>query len=278
MSKIRLKMSIGLNIQKLLVWVLVVGIFSGELWGLDPERAYSLRPERFGIAYEEIQIETPDGYGLNAWMMSPADSVARGSTVVIAYGDAGNMGYCLAYAFNLLRRGHHVLTFDYRGFAQSEDFAMDTSQYYYNEFAVDLAAAVQRAREWQPENRVGVWAFSMGSLMAVLAWEQSPFDWLAAEGVIHSPKRTMERIIQEKGIRQPLPAGAEDAPNKAGMMDIPMLLFCGEEDSITTCEEAREMTEGHPERRVVTFAGGHLQGVQRLGFGKYLDEMERIIP
>lgn len=125
---------------------------------------------------------------------------------------------------------------------------------------------------------MGVWAFSMGSLMAVLAWEAVPFDWLAAEGVIHSPRRTARRIWKDKGIRQPLPKGAGSARRRGKKMDIPMLLICGEEDRITTCEDVEKMAAGRAERRVLSFGGGHLQGVPVLGFRKYLDEIEHIIP
>ncbi|MGB3800395.1 MAG: hypothetical protein WA952_11330 [Lewinella sp.] len=47
------------------------------LLAINPQRDYTLKPDRFGITYTEQRVETADGAQLNTWHMTPAARVEK---------------------------------------------------------------------------------------------------------------------------------------------------------------------------------------------------------
>ncbi len=235
-----------------------------------------MTPDKIGLKYEEHQLATPDGHQLNTWLLLP-DTPSQAQTIVFAYGDAGNMSYSLAYAHPLVQRGYTVVLIDYRGFGHSSDFAYDANQYYYNEYATDLCTTLRWTKEQRPDHKTAVWAFSMGTLMATLAYEREEFDALIAEGLVWSPVKCRERIKELKGKELKLPEGAAEAPEQLEKMTIPMLLVAGKEDQITSLSDSQAAAEGKSNRRVLEHDGQHLRGVLSLGMDVYLEAIERLL-
>ncbi|MEM1320005.1 MAG: alpha/beta fold hydrolase [Bacteroidota bacterium] len=241
--------------------------------GINPVREYTMTPDQAGMAYEAHRLTTLDAYELEAWWLHPYEDTSS-VTFVLAYGDAGNMSYSLAYASSLLRRGYRVLLFDYRGFGHSTDFTHDPQALYHQEYAIDLATALLWVKARRPKDRIAVWAFSMGTLMATLAYEQAPFDALIAEGLIESPLACVARIEELKGTALVLPEGAEEAPKLLRGMSIPMLLVAGTGDEVTPLSASMAVAEGRPERRVLPHNGEHLRAAVSLGLPEYMEEIE----
>lgn len=180
------------------------------LQAIDPVREYQLRPEDFKLAYKEVKIDTPDGYRLHTWVMQPESDQRKECTFVIAGSDAGNMGFTLAYAFQLVRRGFTVVTFDYRGFGHSSDFAYNPNYYYHSEYITDFVAVMDWIKEEGLSAKTGVLAFSMGTLIASAGYEPSPYDFLVGEAFIRSPRKNVRRSKRIKGKQLNLPETARD--------------------------------------------------------------------
>jgi pimeloyl-ACP methyl ester carboxylesterase len=67
---------------------------------------------------EAIELVTDDDLRLGAWFLPAIDAGDEpGSAVLVCNGNAGSRAHRLPLAQALSERGHHVLLFDYRGYA-----------------------------------------------------------------------------------------------------------------------------------------------------------------
>jgi uncharacterized protein len=252
-------------------------LFSQTNYAINPVRDYPRTPKDLGLNYEELKLDTQDGYSLNTWILEPAPEKRKDYTFVLAYGDAGNMSYSLPYAAALVARGYPVVLFDYRGFGHSSYFVMNLNQYYYNEFVTDFETVLQWIKRRQPQQKIGVWAFSMGTMVATLGYKETPFDLLIGEAFVINPLTTALRIQNQKGKTLALPKGAKKVAKRLNKIDIPMLVVCGKTDNITTLQDGKAITDGYPKRKLLAFEGDHLRGAMLLGFEKYLNKIEQMM-
>lgn len=251
---------------------LIIGAYA-----INPVREYKATPENFGLPYKEQKIKTADGYLLNTWLVEPKEDSGKNYTFVIAYGDAGNMSYQLPYIAALVARGYTVVTFDYRGFGQSSDFEINKEQQYYNEFTTDLITALHWAKQQNSNDKIIVWAFSMGTIMATQAFKKEPFDILVGEGFVVAPPQVVERIKVQKGKTLVLPKGATQVENNIKKINIPMLLVCAKYDTITTLDDCHKITRGFRNRKVLEFEGKHLEGAFVIGLQNYIEKIEKMM-
>lgn len=79
------------------------------------------RPSQFGITdAEELMIPTPDGESLSAFFLRANKQYARGITILMFHGNAGNNGYRLPIAKILQDDvGCNILMLEYRGYGLS---------------------------------------------------------------------------------------------------------------------------------------------------------------
>lgn len=117
------------------------------LFAVNPERGYKAKPDKYKIEFRESVIKTPDEARINTWTFEPQTAAKIGTTIILAGGDAGNMGYLIIYADGLRKQGFRVVSFDYRGFGESSDFTTSREILYYDEFATDLQAVIAIAKD-----------------------------------------------------------------------------------------------------------------------------------
>lgn len=262
--------------------VIILSIFNSFFsLALKPDSLYLMRPDSLKLKYESLKITTPDSLKLQVWKIIPELKVKNNSTIILTYGDSGNMSYWLNQAAILSQRGFSVILFDYRGFGESSSFEMNQNQLYYNEFAIDLISVIKWAKTEFPENKIGIWALSMGTIMSTIALEKEPLDFFVGEGFVFNPIKIKSKIFELKGKEILLPDGHTEIQNKINTLAMPMLLFAGSEDIITTIEDSKNIVSQRKNRSIVTFNGGHLQGFQSLTkkyFGDlYILKIEKLI-
>lgn len=95
---------------------------------LKPDSLYQMTPDSLKLKYESLKITTPDSLNLKVWKIIPELKVKNNSTIILAYGDSGNMSYWLHQAAILSQKGFAVILFDYRGFGESSSFKMNPNQ------------------------------------------------------------------------------------------------------------------------------------------------------
>jgi pimeloyl-ACP methyl ester carboxylesterase len=82
-----------------------------------PSRAIIETPDRAGLDYRDLGLETDDGERLHGWWIgAQAEPVGH---LLLCHGNAGNVGDRVLHAALLTATGFDVLLFDYRGYGRS---------------------------------------------------------------------------------------------------------------------------------------------------------------
>ena len=103
--------------HRLLLLVLLLLFQAVTVWAIKPSKIWVATPDALGMKYQTVALTTPDHVQLTGWLIEPAANVPdRHTTMVVAYGDFGNMSYELNQARALSAAGYRVYLFDYRGF------------------------------------------------------------------------------------------------------------------------------------------------------------------
>jgi len=243
-------------------------------FAINPMKEYKMKPNVFEIKYEEKKIPTLDGALLNTWIMNTAEKEnTKDCTIIITGSDAGNMGYSLAYAANLLAHGYDVITYDYRGFGESSDFDFNANNVYHSEYIQDFNTIINWTSKNKRTEKIAVLSFSMGTLIATAGYQDSKYDLLIAEGFIQSPCTNRKRIKKLKGKKLSLPKGHKKHGKAINNLNIPILVFSSKNDPITTLEDSKKIVSKKKNRKLVEFDGEHLRGAFTMGMDNYIKEI-----
>lgn len=248
-------------------------------FGINPAKEYILKPDAIGLNYEEIIINSDDA-ALKTWIIEPKTDVSKNTTIILAYPDAGNMSYFTYHASIFASHGYRVVTFDYRGFGESSDFEVERMNLYHKEFIDDLTSVVDKVSQTYKADRIGIWGLSMGAVVAVQAYERikDHVDFMILEGLVTDLEVHGSRLKQSKDVEINLPADFKAYPQHLKSIDIPVILFAGTEDAITTTQDAIALSKQMKNVKVVTYEGGHLRGFQaweQQDFGQgYLERVD----
>lgn len=244
--------------MKKLLTIVLIGLTT-KIFAITPSREYRQVPDMFGIKYSEYKIQTPDNYELNVWDYSLIDNVIPTKTMIIVGPDAGNMGFHIWHAKMLRDKGVRVIAFDYRGFGKSSDFAIVKENLYHTEFATDLDSVIKSTKEKYPNEKVGLYALSMGTYISLIRKET--IDFFVAEGFYNDPQLLKERIkmTKEKETLLPIQSTKIEKINPT----VPVLIFCASEDKTTVTADAEAFKKDN-NVTIVQFQGAHLTGISVL--------------
>lgn len=250
-------------------------------WAIKPSKVWIATPDSMGLTYQTVALTTPDHVPLVAWVVEPAANVPdRHTTMVLAYGDMGNMSQWLYQTQALARNGYRVYLFDYRGFGHSADVALDSQRLYYHEFSVDLGTALADARCRFPRNRTGIIAFSMGTIMGSELAAAGKTDFFISEGYVANPQRIVAEQLQRRQKVVTLPEEAASYALLARRINCPWFLVGGTTDTNTSLADSvvvARVARRRQRRQVFAFEGGHLEGMYRLTEAEYGDKYVREI-
>ena len=259
-----------------LLLLLTLLLPTGRAWALKPTRTWITTPDSLGLKYQTVALTTPDHAQLAGWVIEPDANVPdQRTTMVLAYGDAGNMSMWLDNAKALSKGGYRVYMFDYRGFGHSADFAIDSKRLYYSEFTTDLRTALADARRRYPRNRTGIISFSMGSIMGSEVAAAGRCDFFIAEGYVGSPQGIVAYQLQSRQKVVALPPEAAAYSQNAPRIKCPWLLIGGTADLNTPLADSVavvRVAKCRQRREVLTFEGGHLAGMYALSVAEYGDK------
>jgi len=253
------------------ITLLLILSFAINSFALKPDLKYLQKPDELNISYEEYFVSTPDNFKLKTWVCSPQKELDNKKTIILAYGDAGNMSYWLSQVAELVKNGFTVVTFDYRGFGESDYFKIDNDYLYYNEFANDLVSVIRWTKNKTTENHIGIWALSMGTIMSTLAIQEESVDFLIAEGFVISPKKIKQVIKELKNKDIFLPTDSDRYEIALNQLSIKTLLFSGEQDIVTTVKDSKYVKSLNGQNKLIEFNGNHLQGFQVLSSNDFGD-------
>ncbi|MDR3057932.1 MAG: alpha/beta fold hydrolase [Prevotella sp.] len=266
-------------IKKTILYVLLFHISTLNGYSLNPEKKYKYAISDFDInVSDSLYIKTADGYNIFTCYFDPKRGDIN-KTIIISYGDAGNLSYYFSYARQLTNYGYSVVLFDYRGFGKSDDFEINRDQLFYTEFARDLAAVINHTRLKYPKNSIGVMAFSMGTIFATLVSDIAPIDFIIAENYvtnIYTVKKRLENIARNASLfLLPTDISSQDYLVKIKKIKTPTLVFASTLDKVTTLEDSYTLLENN-QCKIITYEGNHGCGLLTLS-EKYYDEINQFL-
>lgn len=137
-----------------------------------PGRMLEATPQRLGLEYDDVTVQTADGVSIHGWYVHAEDP--RG-TVLFLHGNAGNISHRLDSIAIFTELGFDTYIFDYRGYGQSGGTTSEDGTY------LDAEAAwhyLVEQRGLAPDSIV-IFGRSLGG--AVASWLAARYD---AGGVI----------------------------------------------------------------------------------------------
>lgn len=251
--------------------ILILILTSQICFGLKPETKYIATPDSLGLTNQTNKITSSNGIELNSWLIESDKEIKNGTTLILCYGDMGNMSYWLNQAGILSQVGYDVLLFDYRGFGESSKFDISSDYLYYDEFADDLSNVIKWAKNNLKYNELGLISFSMGTIMSTIALQEENVDFFIGEGFVLNPKEIQAKIKQSKEKLVLLPKSSKMYNKMIKSLELPMLLFSGTQDNITTKEDSEKAILNSKNGKVITFEGNHLEGFIKLS-GEYFGQ------
>ena len=240
--------------RNLIISILILNAIT--LAAIKPNRVYSYTPDMLDLTYEEFKVMTNDGAELNVWHLP---SEGEGTPVVISQSDAGNMGDWLYLGLYLQAYGLDVWMYDYRGFGQSNDFAIVQDQLFHTEFVQDLKAVAEHVCQ-KTGKSPALLGISMGTIIVneYLRVADIPVSKVVFDGYVPDPKAWNSRLAAN-GKSVTLPDGYKNRKYRQKNRDI--LFIVSEKDAYSTLSDIPRAGKG--KQVVKTFDCEHISGFFR---------------
>jgi pimeloyl-ACP methyl ester carboxylesterase len=267
------------NILWIMISILLLSLWSFYL-AIRPFKISSpLTPQDFGLQYEKVAFETKDKLILKGWFIPSKKAHAK--TIIFLHGYPADKGNILpAHVF--LHEDYNLLFFDFRYLGESQG-AYSTAG---KAEVWDLRAALDYLHT-RKIHEVGVWGFSLGGAVALLAAPEckeikaliaySPYarlDWMAEEHYrIPGLGYVLGKLLRYWGLLFLDLDLNEVMPIKAlTKIEIPVLLIFSEKDEVVSFRHAvlfNEEAKGKEKVKVVITGNK--------GHGELVGNYEKII-
>jgi fermentation-respiration switch protein FrsA (DUF1100 family) len=225
-----------------------------------PSRAFYAKPADAGLEHEDVDFQAEDGTRLHGWWIRTERRPAV-AHVLLAHGNAGNIGDRVLHARLLADAGLDVFLFDYRGYGRSEGRPDEEGTYR------DARAARQALlrRDGVDGGRVVYLGESIGGAVALALAVETPPMGLVLQSAFTSVK-DMGRLHYPF-----IPAAiVPDAyPNlrRVARIGTPLLVIHGDRDDIVPVGHGRALFEAapQPKRLEIVRGAGHNDLLDAMG-------------
>ena len=166
------KMSVEVITSILRIFVVLFAVMLViSLWGFyisirPPKIVSSITPRTYNMQYENVSFQTADGITLRGWHVPSANETNK--TLILLHGYPADKGDILP-ALAFLQKDFNLLLFDFRYLGESEGSYSTAGA----KEIEDLLAAIRFLKS-RAITEVGVWGFSMGGAVALMAIERAP--------------------------------------------------------------------------------------------------------
>ena len=142
-----------------------------SLWGFytsvrPPKIVSAITPLNLGMSYQDVAFTTSDGLTLSGWYI-PRRTATK-ETLILLHGYPADKGNILPL-LSFLHEDYNLFLFDFRYLGKSEGSYSTAGA----KEVEDLLAAIRFLKSRGVEE-VGVWGFSMGGAVALMAIEKAP--------------------------------------------------------------------------------------------------------
>ncbi len=126
----------------------------------------SITPAALNVPYENVSFNTSDGILIKGWFIPSAKPYAK--TIILLHGYPADKGDILPSRL-FLHHDYNLLFIDFRYFGESGGHYSTVGK----DEVLDLLAAIQYLKT-RDINEVGVWGFSLGGSVALMAAAKAP--------------------------------------------------------------------------------------------------------
>jgi len=265
-----------------IVFCVLFVLVSQVLWALEPVREYSIKPDEYGINYEEITIDTEDGLKLKGWLYKPRSASSK--IIVMSHSGDGNMADLIELATNFVTLDYYVITYDYRGYGESSDFKINNNFYIYAQFEKDLNAVMDYVKKYHSRTRtVHMWGVGMGGGLSLAVAANRPE---VTAVIADSPYATLEGIkanIQKANDKDMLlPIGynkvaiePQYALSEKGNNLTSILFIVGDADKVYTVKDIKSLAKLKKNTNVYTVKDGNYKNNFTTNKAKYFEEIKK---
>lgn len=148
--------------QFFIILFIVAGV---QAQALNPSREYKVRPDKYGMAYQEEKIPVKDGASLNAWFFELPKKTTN--WVVMCGSGDGNMADNIELAGQFLSAGWNVCMFDYRGYGSSSEFQVDADIFIYPQFINDMHGVLDYLRKSRAITKFDLYGQGIGAGLSI---------------------------------------------------------------------------------------------------------------
>lgn len=217
-------------------------------------------PADFGLVFEDIEVETTGKDALRGWFVPATDPKA---TVLIHHGTIVNRSVMLDHCRLLHDHQYNTITYDYRGFGDSDGDAMLT--HILDDADAMLAALDSRAD--RGSDRIILFGSSLGTLptFAQAARGRHDIIGIVLEGSF--PGELPVWSLPLIGL-PPIPGASCGIPAELNPMPhaleatVPKLFMQSRDDALTPLDDARRLYEATAgPKQFVELTGPHTRGI-----------------
>lgn len=240
--------------------LLLLLFYSLSCFGINPKKDYISTPKDYDIVYQEQIIKTNNAE-ICIWISEPKPNTSDNKkikTIILAYGDYGNMSYYLPYISFYTDLGYRVVSFDYRGFGKSSSFTINQNMLLYDEFSLDLKSIITYCKKVLKTKKVGILSLSMGTIITAIALQNENIEYIIAEGCVYDVPDVIKRLkdIKRKDV---VINKLYDLPKKWSFIKAKILIFVARNDEITNVTDAQNIVlQNDLKRFLAIYEGNHL--------------------
>jgi pimeloyl-ACP methyl ester carboxylesterase len=286
--------------QRFLILIVLFFLFQ-TIFALKPDRIYPYKPEVFGLIYKEFKVKTEDNLKLNVWFFPAQDTLPWGSvwsnpikrdyklidnqkrpTIIIMPADAGNMAPSAQFAYFICNHGYNVVTFDWRGFGESDNWSINENYLCYTEFFKDINAVVDTIKTLKEvdSKNIGIYGFSMSAFVSFPVFQQNKdLKCFIGRALSADYEGIRDFWLKEEGRNTMLPSDylVDYYPiNMANNVNRPCFLITGELDKLTPPERAQDIyskLKGEKEIWIVKNVGHGVEWDESIGLRNFVSRM-----
>jgi fermentation-respiration switch protein FrsA (DUF1100 family) len=225
-----------------------------------PSRGFHANPSDAGLEHEEVDFQAEDGVRLHGWWIRSRHRPGT-AHILLAHGNAGNIGDRVLHAKLLADAGLDVFLFDYRGYGRSEGRPDEEGTY-------RDARAARHALLRQPGvdgARIVYLGESIGGAVAVALAVEAPPLGLVLQSAFTSVK-DMGRL-HYPFIPAAVVPDAYPSLRRIARLQAPLLVLHGDRDDIVPAAHGRALFEAapQPKRLEIVRGAGHNDLLDAMG-------------
>lgn len=234
--------------KRILLFTLTM-VLTVNAYCLKPEKEYAATPADYGMDYNNLKIQTADGIMLQAWLFNATDKQSRKIIILSDDGD-GNMADLIELASNFLSLGYNVITYDYRGYGQSDDFKINNQFFIYSQFQKDLEGVIDYVKRHYPSLKTThLYGVGIGAGLSLgIGANRSEISKVIADSPYITFEQTEKKYMEVYGQKVMMPLGFDKTwleplyaleAKASGLTGI--FLISGEDDELFTPEDMKSL-------------------------------------